>query len=137
MAAILDGSLSWVIGIDWTRNLSRHRASRGGSSFIAWSNTMWCIRFQAGSKTFLSLTLHFYFAPWLDTARIGPHTVSISELVAHPNPLVTSTYCLGAVVLTLWRISSFAIRVSTGPGFTLNAMGSLLGFPRRNSWVTS
>ena len=32
-------SRSGVIAIDWTRNLSRHLASGGGSSLIAWSST--------------------------------------------------------------------------------------------------
>jgi hypothetical protein len=36
----LVNSLSASMGIAWTRNLSRHLASAGGSAFIAWRSTV-------------------------------------------------------------------------------------------------
>ena len=40
IAVMLPKSLSGVMASDWTKNLSRHLASGGGSSRIAWRSTL-------------------------------------------------------------------------------------------------
>ncbi len=103
MAATLENSLSGVTATDWTRNLSRHLASSGGSSFIAWSRT-------TGSHQYLRLnmdwaivfTLDFYILSHFNTSRIGPNTISGYEVSRASSALTRNSmsYCFGAVVLT-------------------------------------
>lgn len=76
MPPVFVNSLSAVTATDWTKNLSLHFASKGGSCFIACRRT-------AG----ISAPRHFWvefartsdldFFSWLDSARVGADAVSV------------------------------------------------------------
>ncbi len=58
MSWTVANSLSVAMETAWTRNLSRHLKSRGGSCFIAWSNT----------------------AGWVSSGRLRPHQMHSGQL---------------------------------------------------------
>lgn len=111
--AMLANSLSAVMGADWTRNLSLHFASSGGSDFIA------CRRTNAGVSRHAipccclvatQRTRDIKVLARLDTARIWSNAVPIGEkkkmldrlvdMVAVESQRRGHSYCLGAVVFT-------------------------------------
>lgn len=101
----LVNSLSAVISTDCTRNLSRHLASGGGSSFIAWSRTGRMCQFAA--------ILHLFARSlacilWTSTSLPGSMRplFGLTQYLEFPSQLLwggkgpREPYCLGAVVLT-------------------------------------
>lgn len=84
--ATFENSLSAETATDWTRNLSRHLASSGGSSFIAWRRTVIGSQINdcpqprpwgRGAGKFAEMrTLDFNLLPGLDAARIRANTVT-------------------------------------------------------------
>lgn len=99
---------------DWTRNLSRHRASAGGSCFIAWRRTVE-VSVDPARRQGKCHTGHLDIVAGLDAARVGANTVSIVCQNRGWLPGRTGsrqTYCFGAVVLT-WGLSA-AGRIEQG-----------------------
>ena len=71
----LPDSLSGVMAIDCTRNLSLHLASSGGSSFIAWSRTGQAISMDISLVCEYRRTLNFDFMTRLNAPRIWSHAI--------------------------------------------------------------
>lgn len=82
---------------DCTRNLSRQRASSGGSSFIACSRTKAELVRSGGRRW--AHTLNTNALMWSHQTAVGAYTISERVSCAFV-VLIAVTYCLGAVVLT-------------------------------------
>ena len=128
------------IRTDWTRNLSRHLASRGGSSFIAWSKTAEC-QLSGNLATKVCVTLNFHRAVWLYDTRVGPDTVpAICQRRTHDVERVHS-HCLGAVVLTYdvraVSVGSLAADLTRVRFLTLKAAAVVCGLLNLNVSETS
>ena len=85
MAGMLAKSMSGEIGADWTRNLSLHLASGGGSSFMAWRST--APRLVLGDAIMLATrylrTRNLHFIANFDAARVGADAVPV-KLISRP-----------------------------------------------------
>ena len=126
---------------DWTRNLSRHFASGGGSSFIACNRTAGLVNIiTIGCMIFL--TLNLYLRTWINATRVWSYAVPRRwRLFKQRQPWSpdSPTYCFGAVVLTYHscqhdnELSLLSLRGK----LTLKATGSLCGLRSRRIWETS
>jgi hypothetical protein len=100
---IFANSLSAVTATDWTRNLSRHLASKGGSCFIACKRTAMAHQIRAMSQVEVRQTCDFYLLSRLNSSRVWPNTIPnimLAPYISRVSLTVWPTYCFGAVVLT-------------------------------------
>lgn len=94
-------SLSAEMATDWTRNLSLHFASRGGSSLMACNKTeSWSVVCFSKQRPRAQRTLNLDILTRLNATRVWSDTVSVQRLVEEECKWSGEADCLGAVVLT-------------------------------------
>ena len=106
---MLLNSLSPVMGADWTRNLSRHLASGGGSCFMACSST------DSGQRPGMNKYIFSWGIPVTSKSAPGSMRPALGRTqyldghgqtgLEHIVAGSRSPYCFGAVVLTLFKLA--------------------------------